>query len=90
MQIEEIERFLSKTEQKENYIKISFKKRESFYGLFIMGTDFGYLKEKNFWRIVPQSQLAAFSKSKDLNLARIFSGSEFTRLTLYKETFEQQ
>ena len=88
MQIEEIERFLLKQDTDKNYVKISFKKRESFYGLFIMGDDFSYLKEKNFWRIVPQNQLSAFSQTKNLNLAKIFSGSEFTRLTMYKESFE--
>ena len=88
MQIEEIEHFLAKSSAKHDYIKIAFRKRDSFYGIFLKGDDFTYLKSKNFWRIVPQSQLSAFNKSKDVNLARIFNGSEMTRLTWYKESFE--
>ncbi len=89
MQIEEIERFLAKpTTTTTSYIKISFRSRASFYGLFIKDNDFTYLKGKNFWRIVPQSKLSDFSQSKDMNLAKIFNGSEFTRLSLYTEGFE--
>ncbi len=88
MQIEEIENFLAKTSEKHDYIKIAFRKRESFYGLFLKGDDFTYLKSKNFWRIVPQSQLSAFSKSKDRNLAKIFSGSEFAKLSFVSNKAE--
>ncbi len=89
MNIEEIEKFLdTKTTIDNNYIKISFKKRDSIYGLFIKDRDFTDLKSKNFWRIVPQSQFAAYNKTKDVNLARIYSGSDFSRLTLYKDSFE--
>lgn len=81
MHIEEIEKFLDKkTTADLKYVKISFKKRDPIYGLFLKEKDFVYLKAKNFWRIVPQSRLEAYNKSKDLSLARIFFGAEFTRL----------
>ena len=89
MNIEEIEKFLdTKISIDSNYVKISFKKRDSIYGLFIKDRDFSDLKSKNFWRIVPQSKFDAYHKSKDVNLARIYSGSDFSRLTLYKDSFE--
>ena len=88
MQVEEIEKFLTNSVTTNNYVKISFKKRDSFFGLFLVGQDFNDLKTKNFWRIVPQTKLSDFNQSKDQSLARIYSGSEFTRLTLYKESFE--
>ena len=89
MNIEDIETFLKKkTTVQEGYVKISFKKRDAIYGLFIQDKDYVHLKSKNFWRIVPRSQFDAYSKSKNMSLAKIFSGSEFSRLTLYKETFE--
>lgn len=89
MNIEDIETFLvKKTTVQENYVKISFKKRDAIYGLFIKDKDYTHLKSKNFWRIVPRSQFEAYNKSKNMGLAKIFSGSEFSRLTVYKETFE--
>jgi len=89
MNIEDIEKFLDKkTSVDQTYIKISFKKRDSIYGLFIKDKDYSDLKSKNFWRIVPRSQFDAYSKSKNAGLAKIFCGSEFTRLTLYEKSFE--
>lgn len=88
MQIDEIEKFLKKNNSEPSYVKISFKKREAIYGLFVADADYAHLKSKNFWRIVPQSQFSAYSHSKNINLAKIFCGVEFSRLTSYKETFE--
>ncbi len=90
MQIEEIEKFLKKNIAGQQYVKINFKKRDTIYGLFVVDNDYNYLKAKNFWRIVPQSQLTAYSQSKNMNLAKIFNGSEFSRLTLYKDSFEEE
>jgi len=87
MQIEEIEKIIKKTTPEQQYIKISFKKRDSIYGLFIMDKDYSDLKAKNFWLNVPQSQLSAYNLSKNMNLAKIFNGTEFSRLTLYKDSF---
>lgn len=89
MNSEDIEQFFSrKATLNEDYVKITFKKRESFLGLFLKEADYSHLKAKNFWRIVPQSQLQAYQASKNAALARIFNGEEFSRLATYKETFE--
>ena len=89
MNIEEIEKFLGKQENPgPEVIKIDFKKRDPIYGLFLKGNDYGELKSKNFWRIVSKTHLDEYQKSKNINLAKIFSGSEFSRLTLAKETVE--
>lgn len=86
MNSDEIEKFLNKkTTLEESYVKISFKKRDTIYGLFLRENDFGDLKSKNFWRIVPQSRLSEYNQSKNAGLARIYCGIEFTRLTPYKE-----
>jgi hypothetical protein len=89
MNIEDIEKFFEKKAIiNEDYVKISFKQREAIYGLFIKDAEYSYLKAKNFWRIVPQSQLEAYKKSKNSNLARIFNGAEFSRLATYQESFD--
>jgi hypothetical protein len=89
MNVEEIEKFLSKQKtSEETYIKINFKKRDAIYGLFIKTKDYSDLKSKNFWRIVTRTYFDQYNVSKDVNLAKIFHGSEFSKLSLYKETFE--
>ena len=88
MQAEDIEKFLSKKDLDSSYIKISFKQRDPIYGLFIKDADYSYLKSKNFWRIVPQSQLDAFKNTGNTQLAKIFSGADFSRLTTYEDSFE--
>jgi hypothetical protein len=88
MNTEDIEKFLdTKTTVQNNYIKIDFKKRDSIYGLFVKDKDYSDLKSKNFWRIVTRTHFEEYNKSKNLNLAKIFNGSEFSRLTLYKDSF---
>lgn len=88
MNTEEIEKFLdTKTTATNNYVKIDFKKRDSIYGLFIKDRDYNDLKSKNFWRIVTRPYFDEYNKSKNVNLAKIFSGSDFTRLTIHAETF---
>ena len=88
MSIEEIEKFLTtKVQPENNYIKIDFKKRDSIYGLFIMDGDYSDLKSKNFWRIVTRTHFDEWQKSKNVNLAKIFNGMEFHRLTLLKDSF---
>lgn len=86
MNIENIQKFLdTKTSPKQEYVNISFKKRNTICGLFVKGhKDYSDLKSKNFWRIVPESQFTAYQKSGDIQLAKIFSGAEFSRLTLAK------
>ena len=88
MNVEEIQNFLDKKTTVENqYVKITFKKRDAICGLFVRGHgDYTDLKSKNFWRIVPQSQFDAYKKSANINLAKIFCGTEFTRLAVQKES----
>lgn len=89
MNTEEIQSFLEqKLPSKDAYVKIDFKKRESIYGLFIRDKDYNELKGKNFWRIVTRQNFESYKKSKDNNLARIFNGAEFSRLTSYQESFD--
>jgi hypothetical protein len=89
MNIEQIQSFLStKTKGKEKYVKIDFKKRDSIYGLFITDNkDYKDLSSKNFWRIVTSKHFDAYKKSSSLDLARIFNGSEFTKLSLLTDEF---
>ncbi len=63
-------------------MKIDFKKRNSIQGLIIKANDYADLKSKNFWRIVPQPLVEEWNKSKNINLAKIYSGTEFTKLSL--------
>jgi hypothetical protein len=89
MNNEDIEKFLNnKTSKTQPYVKIQFRTRDPLYGLFIRDNDFNDLKSKNFWRIVTRTHFEEFNKSGNKNLAKIFSGSEFSRLTPYQETFE--
>lgn len=62
-------------------LNIHFKTRSTITGLFIRGNDFQELQSKNFWRIVTSTNLGEYEKTKNMNLAKIFSGSEFTRLS---------
>ena len=89
MNKEEIEKFLDKTSSVgSEYVKITFQKRDAIYSLFVKDADYAELKQKNFWRIVPQNKLDAYRASKDINLARIFNGAEFSKLTPYNESFD--
>jgi hypothetical protein len=85
MNIEEIEKFLTEKAAQEQFIKIDFKKRDPIYGLFVKSKDFNDLKSKNFWRIVTKTHMEAWRKTKDMNLARIFSGSDFAKLKVVQE-----
>lgn len=91
MNSEQIQNFLSsKVTGKNRYVKISFQKRDAIYGLFLTGEkDYKDLSSKNFWRIVTQKHFDEYSRSNNADLARIFNGSEMTRLSLLNEEFEQ-
>lgn len=62
-------------------VKIDFKKRNSLIGVFVKGSDYADLKSKNFWRIVPAPHIEEWQKSRNINLAKIYSGTEMTKLT---------
>lgn len=66
-------------------VKIEFKKRNSIVGIFVKSYDYEYLKSKNFWRIVADAKMKEWKTTNDNGLSKIFSGSEFTRLTMAKE-----
>lgn len=90
MNTEDIQKFLdNKISTGNEYVKINFRKREAVYGLFVKDhRDYVDLKAKNFWRIVPQSQFDAYHQLKNVGLAKIFSGSDFTRLTVSKNLID--
>jgi len=62
-------------------LNIHFRQRDTIKGLFIKGEDYNDLKSKNLWRIVSNANIELWEKTKDFNLARIFNGVEFTRLS---------
>src|SRR6476620_1242395 len=66
MNTEDIQKFLdNKASIGNEYVNITFKNRVSVYGLFVSDhKDYAYLKAKNFWRIVPQSQFEAYHQLK--------------------------
>jgi hypothetical protein len=78
---DQIEKFLQNSYLDKTPVKISFKTRKPVVGIFIKTADYSELKSKNFWRIVGESNVESYLKSKDINLGRIFSGSEITRLS---------
>jgi hypothetical protein len=78
---EQIEKFLQQKNPANVPVKVSFKTRKPMIGLFIATADYADLKAKNFWRIVAESNLENYKKSKDTTLARIFSGVEITKLS---------
>jgi hypothetical protein len=89
MNSEQIQSFLNKVaSEKSPYVKINFQKRESIYGLFLTNErDYKDLSTKNFWRVVSKKNIDQYNKSRDVNLSRIFNGSEITRLSLLTEEF---
>ncbi len=80
-----ITKFLEPVHLAKSSIKIEFKKRNTIIGIFVKSADYDDLKSKNFWRIVSEIHIPEWKKTNDNKLSKIFSGSEFTRLTLAKE-----
>ncbi|MES1221646.1 MAG: short-chain dehydrogenase [Bacteroidota bacterium] len=76
-----IEKFVESKGRKNTHVNIHFKQRGVIKGLFIQTDDYRELKSKNFWRIVSESKIEEWGKTKDMSLARIFNGAEFTRLS---------
>ena len=85
---EMITKFLEPAHLAKTPVKIEFKKRNTIVGIFVESPDYEDLKAKNFWRIVSESHIPEWKKSNDNKLAKIFSGSEFTRITVAKEKKE--
>lgn len=78
---EMIEKFIDTKVKGIAPVNIHFKQRNTVKGLFIKGNDYDELKSKNFWRIVSDTNAAEWKRTGDSNLARIFNGAEFTRLS---------
>lgn len=78
---DQIDRFLQQDHLDKTPVKITFKTRKPVVGIFIKTADYGELKSKNFWRIVGEVNIDSYRKSKDMSLARIYSGSEITKLS---------
>ncbi|MFI5128764.1 MAG: short-chain dehydrogenase [Chitinophagales bacterium] len=81
MTAEMIEHFVQTKIRKGSKVNIHFKDRSTVTGLFIQTADYDELKSKNFWRIVSQQRAAEWKETKDINLARVFNGASFTRLS---------
>ncbi len=80
---EQIEKFVSQHNNLDKSpVTINFKARQSITGLFIKTADYSELRAKNLWRIVNGASIDEYKKSKDMNLARIFNGVEFTKLNV--------
>jgi hypothetical protein len=81
MTTEQIEHFLGpNSDHSHRSTKFFFKTRNTFEGVIIKAPDYLELKKKNFWRVVTATRIEEYRQSKDINLSRIFNGSEFTRL----------
>jgi hypothetical protein len=81
MTSEAISKHVESEDNAEKPLNIHFKQRNTIKGLFIKGNDYKDLRSKNLWRIVTNAHIEQWRKTKDMNLARIFNGIEFTRLS---------
>jgi len=75
-QIEEI----LKNKKKGQVFEIRFRSRNPIKGLFLKTSDYSELSRKNLWRIVSERYLEEYNQTQNESLARIFNGTEFTRL----------
>jgi hypothetical protein len=76
---DQIEEFLEKTGP-ECTVVIGFNSHKTLTGIFIQTEDYAVLRSKNLWRIVSESSMEEYGRSKDKNLSRIFSGMEISVL----------
>jgi hypothetical protein len=81
MTTEMIEKFVENKTRKESAVNIHFKERSTVTGIFIQSADYQELKSKNFWRIVNQMNIEEWKKTRNMDLARIYNGMSFTRLS---------
>jgi len=80
MTYEQIEETLQRKNVSSLLFEIEFKLRNPIRGLFIKTADYQELSRKNLWRIVSERHVEEYKKTQNENLARIFNGTEFTRL----------
>ena len=81
MTTEMIGKFVENKSRKNAAVNIHFKERSMIRGLFIQSTDYDELKSKNLWRIVSDSKMEEWNRTKNMDLPKIFNGLSFTRLT---------
>ncbi len=83
MTTEEIQKFIKGNKVVDSQLlKITFKKRNPVFGAFVEYKDASELQAKNFWRIVSQTHFEEWQKSRDINLSRLFNGSDFSKLSV--------
>jgi len=80
MTYEQIEKVILTGQALDNPFEIRFKQRSPIKGLFIKTADYQELSRKNLWRIVSESNIDQYKKTRDENLAKIFNGTEFTKV----------
>lgn len=81
MTTEMIEKFVESKGRKDSAVNIHFKERSSVKGVFVHTADYDELKYKNLWRIVINSKIEEWNRTKNMDLSRIFNGISFTRLS---------
>lgn len=86
MNFEQIEDMIQKKYPQVSVFEIRFKTRNAIKGLFIKTRDYDELSRKNLWRIVNETHIDEFKRTNNESLARIFNGTEFTRLEPQPET----
>jgi len=75
-----IEKFVESKEMTGQPVNIFFRQRSTINGLFVQAYDYNDMKAKNFWRIVPGTKITEWNQTRDINLTRLFSGSDFLKL----------
>ena len=85
MKFEEIEKIIT-PDSKDPMVQISFKNRSPIKGIIIKTMDYRELSRKNLWRIVTEKYIDSYKTSNNENLAKIFNGSEFTKLELLSKS----
>lgn len=81
MTTEMIGKFIENKSRKNIVVNIHFKERGTIKGLFIHSSDYDELKNKNLWRIVSDTKIEEWNRTKNMDIPRIFNGLSFTRLT---------
>ena len=81
MTTEMIGKFIENKTRKNTAVNIHFKERGTLKGVFIHSEDYDELKSKNLWRIVSNTKLEEWNRTKNMDLPKIFNGLSFTKLT---------
>jgi hypothetical protein len=81
MTTEMIQKFIDNKDRKHSSVNIHFKERSAVKGMFVRTADYDELKYKNLWRIVINTKIEEWNRTKNMDLCRIFNGLSFTRLS---------